>query len=473
MNSMGNRSFLVAFFLLQCLLDFSALSQTVVHRRIAQRHDDFSGNAWQGVDSTEFFYNARAALTLRNQLKANGANWDPFFRYTFTLDNSDRVTVQLRENWISGNWTNNTRYSYSYDASGNVTEILYDVWNGTTWAPTGKIVYSGYSNGLYTDELVSNWSGGAWANMSKTQRIITNGKVQSSDKFNWNTLSHSWKKFQRLSYAYNQDSLASLTVSLPNWMDVWTADNRTIHNYSTNPFLKYESLYQSWDTASSAWINNSRISYVYTPTNQIDLIKTELWSGAWQDLSRHKYLYNASDELSEDYRENFSGAWSNDFRNTYSYTGTQLTEIMEYSGNGSAWTLSGKKQMAYNALDSLIFMQKEMHNGSTFEPVSRDFYYYQSFTVGLNDVFYNKLSFELFPVPTQNQLNILLQHSNSRQIHLEVLDFSGRILQKQTQWSGLANNFTLDVESLPKGLYMLRVTDLENQEQGIRSFLKQ
>ncbi|QLH45604.1 MAG: hypothetical protein HWD58_08310 [Bacteroidota bacterium] len=66
----------------------------------------------------------------------------------------------------------------------------------------------------------------------------------------WDAINQVWKKLTRNFYTYNQDSVASVSTSKPNWQDVWTSTNRVLYTYSGSPMLKSEDLYQKWDTTN-------------------------------------------------------------------------------------------------------------------------------------------------------------------------------------------------------------------------------
>lgn len=461
MNYMGKILSGLVFCLM--LLPASVHAQSTVYRMSALRHDDYVNGNWQGKDSAEFTYNAQAQLTGRRQLKGNNTSWDPFYRYSWTLNAYGQITEQVRENWVSGAWVNNTRYQYVYDLTGNTTQVLYDVWNGSAWSPTGKVSYSGYVGPLYLTKILYGWDGSTWAFQSKEERNITAGKVQSSDQYVWDAINQVWKKLTRNFYTYNQDSVASVSTSKPNWQDVWTSTNRVLYTYSGSPMLKSEDLYQKWDTTNSFWIQESRKEYTYTTAQRFDLIKEQIWLGSsWLDQKRKKHLYNANDVLIEDYTETFSGSWSNDQRNTYTLSGNLPTEQLTYTGNGSTWTQNGRITLQYNAQDSLIYRFTESYAGSTYNPLSRDFYYYQSMVVGLKDLTptYNV---EFYPVPVQDQLSMRWKQNAPKHWFIECRDLHGRQIYQQEVFNSGQQNLTWDMSTLQPGYYVIRVVDVGNK----------
>lgn len=453
----------------------SAMGQTIVQKKIGQRHDDYIGNAWIGIDSAVFAYNAYANLEMQTNLVGNGSNgFDNQFRYTYTFNADNTVQSQLRESGSGTNWVNNSRYTYSYDGSKNLTQVLYEVWNSGNWNPSGKIVYSGYnSDGLYTQEIVYLWSGGTWTYMSKNDRTISSNHVQSSDKYLWNNTLQQWKKFERFYYNYNQDSVSILTHSKPNYLDNYVSDYRLLYNYNSSPFLKYEIVNQKYDTLTFSWFNDTRTSFVYTPSEKIDLVKNEIWSGAWNDDNRTKYIYDASDFLIENYTETNNGAWTNTSRTTYSYTGSNNTEKINYTGNGTAWNISEKVTLDYDANNNNIYQYIESYNGSSYSPHKRYYYYYNAITVGLNDIENIETTSVLYPNPTTGMLIIQFESDASKSMQIQVIDINGnlKMLTQQNVHSG-TNQLTFNVEPLEAGNYFLALIDVQNGKRQIFSLQK-
>lgn len=79
------------------------------------------------------------------------------------------------------------------------------------------------------------------------------------------------------------------------------------------------------------------------------------------------------------------------------------------------------------------------------------------------------LYLEVYPNPATDRLSIDLQSSDPFQA--QVYDLSGRILENKVFTRGEQQD--LDIRSLAKGFYLLRVLNLQTQEQHVLSFIKQ
>lgn len=453
------KKMVVIFFLLNSWL---LSAQTTVYRKIAQRHDDYVLSAWQGTDSVLFAYNNNAILTAQTNLKGSaGNNWDFFSRNTFLLTPSGKVQEQLRENWNGSTWVNVNRYSYSYDGSDNLLTTLYDVWNGSAWVPSGKIDNSGYNAfGGWTLQLTSTYNG-AWQNLYKTSQTFITGtnQVQYRDKENWNTGTASWDKFERLFYTYLQDSIGTITRSVPDLNNNWKNSDKYIYTYSSSPMLLQSYLQQYWNSDSVKFIDTTRISYTYNAANQVELNLTERKTGgAWNALQRTTTVYSGNPQPMETYTEDFIGGWQNKERSTFTYAGGMLSEELFFLGAGAAWNLNRKTIYNYDVNNNLIFKQRDDFGGANYVPFSRDFYYYQAFTVGIHETDAGIPTLCAFPNPAQGELYVRADLSEPSSLRITLSDLNGRpvLIREESAPKGLFQT-SLPIHQIASGTYVLQV----------------
>ena len=87
-----------------------------------------------------------------------------------------------------------------------------------------------------------------------------------------------------------------------------------------------------------------------------------------------------------------------------------------------------------------------------------------SVTLGISE---NKLlSFEMYPNPVRDVLNIQLQTGTDK-AEVGVYDYTGRLVSTKTVSS---NDSTLDVQNISKGIYIIRVAT--NSKIGVQRFIK-
>ena len=87
-----------------------------------------------------------------------------------------------------------------------------------------------------------------------------------------------------------------------------------------------------------------------------------------------------------------------------------------------------------------------------------------SVTLGIPE---NKLlSFEMYPNPVSDKLNIQLP-TGTEKAEVDVFDYTGRLILSKTISS---NNTAIDVQKISKGIYVIRVAT--NSKIGVQRFLK-
>lgn len=460
-NSMINRKVKDIYFLLMLFLPIISVAQTTVFKKIGQRHDTYNTGVWNGIDSFRWDYNANAALIQLHALKGNSSSsWNDFYRYTYTLNANDQISIQVRENYIGSTWVNNTRYSYTYDANGNTTEVLYETWNGSAWSTVGKIVYSGYNaQNKYALMLTYNWNGSSWQFMTKDQyQYYPNGyHTQFLEKYSWNIGSVSWDSVERFYLTYNMDSISSLTRSVPGTSG-WMLDSRKLYNYNTTPFLLSEYKAETWDTTQTpdAWKGNQRINYTYTVADKLEKATTDFFvGGAWIPDSRNNYVYDASQKLIEYYTEIYSGGWQNNTSEIYTYTGSNRTKEMKYIWSG-AWTHNQTIDYDFDANNNNTYRLITDISGAAATYISRDYYYYQSFTVGVEDVKQHASSIILYPNPVSNNLQMDIESETNTILEMNIIDVCGQAKMYALQSLGIGKNHVqIDIQTLPNGNYFL------------------
>jgi hypothetical protein len=87
-----------------------------------------------------------------------------------------------------------------------------------------------------------------------------------------------------------------------------------------------------------------------------------------------------------------------------------------------------------------------------------------SVTLGISEN--NLLSFEMYPNPVSDLLNIQLP-TGTEKAEVSVFDYTGRLVSSKTISS---NNTAIDVQKISRGIYMIRVAT--NTKIGVQRFIK-
>lgn len=459
--------------LLHCILN----AQTTVHRKIAQRHDDFLNNNWEGKDSILFNYSNDAILTQQTNLKFQSNAWGNLLRNTFSLSSTGKILTHLREVWNGTAWVNNAQYTYTYDASDNLTLTLYEIWNGTAWSLSGKIENTGYNSfGVWSQQLTYTYNG-VWQFLNRITQVPITGtnKVQSRERENWNAGTATWSKLDKHFYTYNQDSISSIVKSLPDSSQNWKSAEKYIYNYVGNP-QQLESFYaQYWNADSNKFIDTTRILNTYNANQKIEqsLQEKRIGYNSWSTMSKQMHYYNGINQLIEKTLEVYTNTWENKDRYLYDYTGNLVNNEFYYEGIQSTWNLKHKVFSNYDVYDNLIFQQREDYNGAIYTPVNRAFYYYSTFVVGLQNIndSLNSSQASIFPNPATTTLNISTNTSSGTLLTISVYDAMGQLRflrQEQTR----STNFTTQINTnhLAIGNYFVEIKEANGRSPKVIKF---
>lgn len=459
-------------FILFILISQSALAQTNVFKKIAQRHDIYTASAWNGADSFRWDYNSNAIEIQRTALKLNSSGvWTNIYRYTFTITSFDSIAVQLNENWNGTSWVNSKRITYDYDANHNNTAIHYDNWNGSTWVPLGKMEFSGYnSKHKYTGEVNYIWNGSGWDFLSKDiyQYYSNDTQLMIHESYDWNSTTFVWDGYERYYYTYYADSVGTETKLLPVTSG-WVESTKKVFTYATSPLRRTLYTTQNWDTSvvPNAWKDDRKTAYTYNTNLKLTLAQRDKnSSGGWIEEQRYNYVYNGSNQLTEFYDELYLGGWQNNSRSLYTYSSDSVSQELTFTGAGSSWYDDKKISYLFDANNLKTFRQIDTFNGATFHPNNRDFYYYNMFTVNTNDITQSISNIETYPNPANGQMNIRFTSDELFYSSIRLIDMNGnvKIMNTQPIFKG-RNQLKLDVSNLPSGNYLMQIMDNDHGGQ--------
>lgn len=90
-----------------------------------------------------------------------------------------------------------------------------------------------------------------------------------------------------------------------------------------------------------------------------------------------------------------------------------------------------------------------------------------NFTTGIESINHSDYSIDIFPNPTENELNINFNTNNNIQKLVRIFDITGKLLLVEETIS----NLKLNTSNLTKGLYIINITE-DNKSKTIK-FIKQ
>ena len=143
--------------------------------------------------------------------------------------------------------------------------------------------------------------------------------------------------------------------------------------------------------------------------------------------------------------------WGAGTHNLRATSGTESFDSGFFTGAGNTFTYT------FNQVGSTDYVC-DPHAGNMNGTVT------VTSTAGISEN--NLLSFEMYPNPVSDKLNIQLP-TGTEKAEVDVFDYTGRLILSKTISS---NNTAIDVQKISKGIYVIRVAT--NSKIGVQRFLK-
>ena len=143
--------------------------------------------------------------------------------------------------------------------------------------------------------------------------------------------------------------------------------------------------------------------------------------------------------------------WGSGTHNLRATSGTESFDSGYFTGAGNTFTYT------FNQVGSTDYVC-DPHDGNMNGTVN------VTSTAGISEN--NLLSFEMYPNPVSDLLNIQLP-TGTEKAEVSVFDYTGRLVSSKTISS---NDTAIDVQKISKGIYMIRVA--ANNKIGVQRFIK-
>ena len=143
--------------------------------------------------------------------------------------------------------------------------------------------------------------------------------------------------------------------------------------------------------------------------------------------------------------------WGSGTHNLRTTSGTESFDSGYFTVSGSTFTYT------FNQVGSTDYVC-DPHAGNMNGTVT------VTSTAGISEN--NLLSFEMYPNPVSDLLNIQLP-TGTEKAEVSVFDYTGRLVSSKTISS---NDTAIDVQKISKGIYMIRVA--ANNKIGVQRFIK-
>lgn len=159
--------------------------------------------------------------------------------------------------------------------------------------------------------------------------------------------------------------------------------------------------------------------------------------------------------------------------------GTSHFEI-ERSDDAMDFIKIGELKSGNQKMENQIYQywDKEPQNGINYyrlKQVDLDGTFTYTKTIAIdNQGIITKFEFQkIYPNPAQNEINFVFAVPNQSELQLEIFDSNGQSVSKSSKdYSKGIQNFTQNLSSFSKGLYILRISNLKTGQVVMEKFIK-
>jgi hypothetical protein len=229
----------------------------------------WDGSVWNNISRTTYTYYSDGTQKVLTSQTWNGSAFDDASRTTYTYNASKQILTSISE-IFSGIWMNAIQQANTY-TGGYLTYNLSQTWDfiGSVWKNSTQTTYTNDSGGNPTLEVKQTWNGSAWVdNQRTTDTYNGSGKL-----------------------------LTEIIVNYPAGSPVNYSKETNTYDGSGYITLKVSQL---WDAGLTAFVDDSRSSYLNNPNGTVSQVTSEDWNGsAWVYTDRITFTYSGPTSVSE------------------------------------------------------------------------------------------------------------------------------------------------------------------------------
>ena len=286
-------------------------------------------------------------------------------------------------------------------------------------------------------------AGGIWINNLKKLYHYTPSKyIDTETDQTWNTSTSTWVNSTKTAYIYN----------------------------TSNDFIQKTSLV--WSTASGTWDNNNVKFYNYDISGDLILVNRLIWNyatSAFDSFVKSVYVYDGSHDILTQTNQtwNFTtGTWNNSniFINS-GFVATQplLNTILLWNNGTSTYDSSERWHYTYNTYNQILTQISEIYVSGAWQYQYNERYYYELYTSGVNNISAKGGDANIYPVPTNNALNIDINWNEPQPFTIAILDMQGRIINQWQADATIKYHKTISVNNIPAGDYLIKITGTKGE----------
>ena len=328
--------------------------------------------------------------------------WETEYAYEYVYDEQDRLIAMI-------DYDEDIKEEYIYNAQGLVEEILYSTYY-ETWEPYKKTVLSYDEDGL----------------LQLSTRFLADGNGE-------------WEPQDKTEYNYNAEGLCIEEIE-SEWYEGWNNMGKVVYQYNAQQLCS-ERIEYIW---GGGWYSYQKNTYDYDAEGNLlteVVYYFQLVIEDWDYLNKYEYFYDANNNCTDYYEYSHDyGAEDWDLEIVIHTTyGTPGCECI--SGLSLAWDLFEFEFPISNKVEQLIIDDGDYY--------CLDFYY--SSTDGIEEPMIGV--FGVYPNPAKGFVKI----EGLDAAEVQVYNALGQLVKT------LRMTNEIDLSGLPKGGYLLRITDADGK----------
>ena len=369
---------------------------------------------------------------------------------------------------ISVNNSSFTNYSYTEQQFENGQKVASStfVWDSTLWQKSTRTEWL-YENGLLKNRKELRNSGDNWAQIEQTlYSYDTNNKLVSEITQTYTT---SWQNKLKTDYVYNGaikeivcstaqgllwqpyakitiDSTNEHLVTFEEFDSIWHTRTRTIYNQNTSgqPLDETQQVFQD-----SNWINKAKRLFTYDENENLNGELLLSWKTEfWKNVQRSKSEIDTFEKITTYYTALYN-QWLPAYRTMVSLNEEFLPNNV--STNYLFWG-GDVSRMRYDFLPVDTEIIPKLMYGHQIAIT------YESHTNTPMDIQIKEKSVTVYPNPSPNGI-FYVDGDYTTISEFWVYNLQGQLIKHVTH----ANNKTIDISELNKGIYLSKIVANTNQ----------
>ena len=388
-----------------------------------------------------------------------------------TLLTTDRIFADgpfysaLEEIWQGNEWVVNSKIEYEYNDDDRMISNLFLRWNAGTQAfDEESVTFFNYDEN--TSEVVTQiWNGSEFENQYRSfferDAFDNTTRIERSD---W--LDGEWKtRFLSTSVVEN-GLITEITIqTIHNSQEVLDNALRFTFEYDGDGREVVE-IEEDWDENTQNWQLEARELTSYPSANTSVVLHQNYQGGDWVDFVETTIVYNDQglevEWTSISLMEDKNGLR---FLSEFNEDGHLIGIVTQVEDGMGGWINQWQQAFTLDQDGDPVVLLMQMYNvdAMEWENVTRINYNYQQGEKATSieeEMMPGLASFDVYPYPATDRVNVSLQLTQASDVSVEVYDILGRRVANLTEGMAAAGIQQLSwlPQNEPAGLYFIRLS---------------